>query len=71
MKTVYVVSIPWDSARVDQTYVFSKRKTAEQFCEYHNEQGYHGYAGGLSVEDCQIDTSKPTKEEATIGHSSR
>jgi hypothetical protein len=58
MRKVYVVSIPWDSASVDRTYVFSRRKRAEQFLEAQEARGYHGYTNGLQVEDCVIDTSK-------------
>ena len=58
MRKVYVVSIPWDSSRVDGTFVFANKKRAEAFCEAQNLEGYNGYCGGLFVEDCVIDMRK-------------
>ncbi len=56
-RTVYVVSIPWDSASVDSTRVFQDRADAEKYCRIKNESGYgYGYQGGLFVEVCFIET---------------
>lgn len=56
MAVVYVVSIPYDSASVSHTHVFKRKKDAEEFCAKKNGEGYNGYAGGLSVEECEVIT---------------
>lgn len=50
MNKLYVVSIPWDSRSIDKSYVFTNKKKAEAFAKKVNEQGYHGYTGGVKVE---------------------
>lgn len=79
-KTVFVVSIPWDSHSVKQTHVFKNHKDAEAFCTLRNEHGYGGFTGGLCVEECQIiisvreDTDKDrhtTKEVSTVETATR
>lgn len=53
---VYVVSIPWDSASVNKTYVFKTEADAKQHCDKWNTEGYPGYSytGGLMVEKCEV-----------------
>ncbi len=53
-QTVYVVTIPWDSSSVDETYVFVTKKQAQEFCNMQNDTGYHGYCGGLFVAECDV-----------------
>lgn len=54
MSKVYVVSIPWDSARVDQSWVFTNKKRAEDMAKRINERGYNGYSGGVRVETVDL-----------------
>lgn len=60
---VYVVTIPWDSASVGNTYVFKDKDRAERFCAYFNEKGYNGYCNGLSVAECEVRIGKERKHE--------
>lgn len=54
MKTVYVVSIPWDSHMVNNTYVFEDKEDAQKYADRRNETGYNGFVGGLVVEEREI-----------------
>ncbi len=54
MKVVYIVSIPWDSHSVKMSYAFKNKSEAKEFAKKINEKGYHGYVGGIFVEECEI-----------------
>jgi hypothetical protein len=54
-KTVYVVAIPWDSASISSVRVFELRRHADDYATKVNEVGYHGYTGGVCVNECEIE----------------
>lgn len=58
MKIVYVVSIPWDSHRVNSARVFKTREQAEEYYKAKDEQGYNGYMNGLFVQACEVKHEK-------------
>ena len=60
---VYVVSIPWDSSRVRDSFVFECKKYAEEFCTIKNKDGYNGFINGLVVECVEVIRTRERDEE--------
>jgi hypothetical protein len=56
-KIMYVVTIPWDSASISESYIFTSYIDASAFCDQKNAEGYNGYCGGLAVHRCSVISS--------------